>query len=220
MSKIKLVKYEFEADKKVFFVDYEFEADEKVLLVEYDFEADYKAFKVKYEFEADLKVFQVKYAFEADEYQNNEETEADSDYAETFESKRDYIRNLSYFRSSSSSTGSDQNESPSSGGCLGRIFKWFIILVIIGAILNYFGLGDETKNEVEITTEAHIGKIINSKGLNLRRAPGTQGDVIKVLMQNDSVWIISDSSQNIQGSSWVLITDKTDTGWVSEKFLN
>jgi hypothetical protein len=51
----------------VFFVEYESQADKDGLwyVVKYDSQADYKIFFVKYEIQADLKIFFVKYESQA-----------------------------------------------------------------------------------------------------------------------------------------------------------
>jgi hypothetical protein len=62
--------------------------------------------------------------------------------------------------------------------------------------------------------------IVNTKGLNLRTSPGTSGEIIKLMNQNDSIWQLQDSSQDIGNDTWVYVTDKIDTGWVNETYLN
>lgn len=227
MAKIKLVEYSFEADKKVFFVDYSYEADEKVFIVDYDFEADYKAYKVEYAFEADIKVFRVEYAFEADEF--SEDSDED-DFSDSYSSS--YTSN-----SSSNFSESSLNEkrrqitrkqieidrminelepAPKKPGCLVQILIWLILFAIVYGALNYFGfIGDDDQKSAVSST----GKIINTEGLNLRKSAGTNGEILKFLKQNDSIWQINDSSEVIGGNTWIFVTDKTDTGWVNQQFI-
>lgn len=79
-QKVHKVKYESQADIKVFIVEYESQADLKVYIVEYESQAiedglwyfveyesqaDKKVFFTEYESQADLKVFIVKYKSQA-----------------------------------------------------------------------------------------------------------------------------------------------------------
>ena len=227
MAKIKLVEYSFEADKKVFFVDYSYEADEKVFIVDYDFEADYKAYKVEYAFEADLKVFRVEYAFEADEFSE------DSDEEDSTESYSSGYTSNSSTRFSESSLNEKRRQitrkqieidrminelepAPKKPGCLVQILSWLILFAIIYGALHYFGFisADDQKSAASGT-----GKIINTEGLNLRKSAGTNGEILKFLKQNDSIWQINDSSAVIGGNTWIFVTDKTDTGWVNQQFI-
>jgi len=230
MAKIKLVEYSFEADKKVFFVDYSYEADEKVFIVDYDFEADYKAYKVEYAFEADLKVYRVEYAFEADEFSEDSDDKDDEDFSESYSSS--YTSNSSSNFSESSLNKKRRNitrkqieidrminelePAPKKPGCLVQILIWLILFAIVYGALNYFGfIGEDDKT----TDESITGKIINTEGLNLRRSAGTDGEIIKLMIQNDSIWQINDSSEVIGGNTWIFVTDKTDTGWVNQQFI-
>ena len=233
MSKILLVKYQHEADKKVYFVDYTHEADEKVFIVKHAFEADYKAFEVKYAFEADIKVFRVKLAFEADEFKRSSKIPKSSNLFSSSKSSSPSISsslsdspssnspssnspssNYSSPTSSDSSTSSSDSSSGCGSGCISKIITWFVILAIIGGVLKYFGFIDDTdspKNE--------LGLIINTKALNLRTSPGTDGEIIKLMNQNDSIWQLNDSIQNSGNQTWVYVTDKKDTGWVNKTYL-
>jgi len=40
------------------------------------------------------------------------------------------------------------------------------------------------------------------------------------MKQNDSIWQLNDSSQDIGSDTWIYVTDKIDTGWVNELFTN
>lgn len=229
MAKIKLVEYSFEADKKVFFVDYSYDADEKVFIVDYDFEADYKAYKVEYAFEADLKVFRVQYAFEADEF--SEDSDEDN-FSDSYSSS--YTSNSSSNFSESSLNEKrrqitrkqreldrmindiEPTEPTKKPGCFVQIITWIILFAIIYGALHYFGfIGDDDQKSAASST----GKIINTEGLNLRKSAGTNGEILKFLKQNDSIWQISDSSAVIGGNTWIFVTDKTDTGWVNQQFI-
>lgn len=104
------------------------------------------------------------------------------------------------------------NSSDSSGGdgCLSSLI---LIGLFIGGIvyfLDYLGW-------IELDSNEHI---VNTKGLNIRKAAGPEGEVIKLMKQNDTLWQINDSSQEINNDTWVYVTDKIDTGWVNETFIN
>ena len=233
MSKILLVKYQHEADKKVYFVDYTHEADEKVFIVKHAFEADYKAFEVKYAFEADIKVFRVKLAFEADDFKRSSKIPKSSSFysssgsssTSNSSSSPDYpstdspssnspSSNYSSPTSSDSSTSSSDSSSGCGSGCISKIITWFVILAIIGGVLKYFGFIDDTDSP-----KSEVGLIINTKALNLRTSPGTDGEIIKLMNQNDSIWQLNDSIQNSGNQTWVYVTDKKDTGWVNKTYL-
>ena len=227
MSKILLVKYQHEADKKVYFVDYTHEADEKVFIVKHAFEADYKAFEVKYAFEADIKVFRVKLAFEADEFKRSSKIPKSSSFYSSSgsssisnssslsdsPSSNSPSSNYSSPTSSDSSTSSSDSSSGCGSGCISKIITWFVILAIIGGVLKYFGFIDTDSPKSE------LGLIINTKALNLRTSPGTDGKIIKLMNQNDSIWQLNDSIQNSGNQTWVYVTDKKDTGWVNKTYL-
>ena len=102
---------------------------------------------------------------------------------------------------SSSDSGGD--------GCLSSLI---LIGLFVGGIvyfLDYVGW-------IELDSNDHI---VNTKGLNLRKVAGTEGEIIKLLKQNDSIWQINDSSTVIGGNTWIFVTDKTDTGWVNQQFI-
>jgi hypothetical protein len=94
---------------------------------------------------------------------------------------------------------------------LKRIF-WITLLTFIG----YF-YGDAIRT---FLFSSKTSFIVNTKGLNLRTSPGTSGEIIKLMNQNDSIWQLQDSSQDIGNDTWVYVTDKIDTGWVNETYLN
>ena len=227
MSKILLVKYQHEADKKVYFVDYTHEADEKVFIVKHAFEADYKAFEVKYAFEADIKVYRVKLAFEADDFKRSSKIPKSSSFYSSSgssstsnssslsdsTSSNSPSSNYSSPTSSDSSTSSSDSSSGCGSGCISKIITWFVILAIIGGVLKYFGFIDTDSPKSE------LGLIINTKALNLRTSPGTDGKIIKLMNQNDSIWQLNDSIQNSGNQTWVYVTDKKDTGWVNKTYL-
>ena len=228
MSKILLVKYQHEADKKVYFVDYTHEADEKVFIVKHAFEADYKAFEVKYAFEADIKVYRVKEAYEADEFKRSSKipkssnlfsssgssSTSNSSLLSDSPSSNSPSSNYSSPTSSDSSTSSSDSSSGCGSGCISKIITWFVILAIIGGVLKYFGFIDDTDSP-----KSELGLIINTKALNLRTSPGTDGKIIKLMNQNDSIWQLNDSIQNSGNQTWVYVTDKKDTGWVNKTYL-
>jgi hypothetical protein len=219
MPKILLVKYKYEADKKVYFVDYPYEADEKVFIVKYAYEADYKGFEVKYAYEADTKVYRVKYAYEADEFKRSSRTpKSNGLFSSSGSSSSDNSSTTSDFSSGSSfDTSSTTSNVSSSGGCDGgcftKLISWLFVLAIIGGALKYFGIIDDE------SPEGNSAYIINTKGLNLRTEPGTTSEVIKLMIQNDSIWQLNDSSLEIGSQTWIYVTDKVDTGWVNENYV-
>jgi len=224
MSKVFLVKHKYEADKKVYFVDYAYEAEEKVFLVKYAYEADYKAFEVSHAYEADIKVFRVKYAYEADAFKRSSRTpkstgifgSSSGSSSSSYSSSDDSATTSSSF-SSSSSYDSDYSSGSENSGCGKKAFIWFVTIILMGWGLQKLGILDQAVSS--ISDNGSNGKIINTEGLNLRRSAGTDGEIIKLMIQNDSIWPINDSSQVIGSNTWVLVTDKIDTGWVNEKFI-
>ena len=228
MSKIHLVKYNYEADKKVYFVDQHYEADEKVFIVKYAYDADYKAFEVKHAYEADIKVYRVKEAYEADEFKRSSKIPKSSNLFSSSKSSspssssslsdspssNSPSSNYSSPTSSDSSTSSSDSSSGCGSGCISKIITWFVILAIIGGVLKYLGFIDDTDS-----SKSELGLIINTKALNLRTSPGTNGEIIKLMNQNDSIWQLNDSIQNSGNQTWVYVTDKKDTGWVNKTYL-
>ena len=228
MSKIHLVKYNYEADKKVYFVDQHYEADEKVFIVKYAYEADYKAFEVKHAYEADIKVYRVKEAYEADEFKRSSKIPKSSSFYSSSgsssisnssslsdsPSSNSPSSNYSSPTSSDSSSSSSDSSSGCGSGCISKIITWFVILAIIGGVLKYLGFIDDTDS-----SKSELGLIINTKALNLRTSPGTDGKIIKLMNQNDSIWQLNDSIQNSGNQTWVYVTDKKDTGWVNKTYL-
>ncbi len=206
MSKIFLVKDSFLADKKVYFVKEDYLADEKVYVVKDSFLADYKAFEVKDSFLADIKVFRVKDSFLADSSPRGQSNSIFSNNK----------RSSSSSYSSTSSYDSDYSDSSSNSGCGKKAFYWFVIIILIGWGLKQLGILEDVGSSLEDSS----GKIINTKGLNLRVTPGTSGEIIKLMNQNDSIWQLNDSSQDIGSDTWIYVTDKIDTGWVNELFTN
>ena len=226
MAKIFLVKESYLADKKVYFVKEDFLADEKVYVVKDSFLADYKAFEVKEAFLADIKVFRVKDSFLAD---SNSSGFSNSNYSESIhmssESRNsndrlDELRNKIDRQSREidrmmSQKNSSANNSESNSGCFGKIIVGLIFFVGLGAALKYFGLvEDEDKTANELT-----GYVINTQGLNLRTNPGINGEIIKLMNKNDSIWQLNDSSLAIGSQTWFYVTDKIDTGWMNKQFI-
>ena len=221
MAKVFLVKYKYEADKKVYFVDYAYEADEKIFLVNYAYEADYKAYEVQYSYEADIKVFRVKSAYEADAFKRSSRTPkssgifSSSSRSSSYSSNDDNSSSSSF--SSSSSYDSDYSSGSENGGCGKKAFIWFVMIILIGWGLQKLGILDQAISS--ISDNESKGKVINTDGLNLRSSAGTEGEIIKLLIQNDSIWPVNDSSQVIGNNTWVYVTDKIDTGWVNQQFI-
>ena len=105
---------------------------------------------------------------------------------------------------------SSSSDSSGGGGCFSSLIVLGLFIGGITYFLDYLGW-------IELDSKEHI---VNTKGLNLRKAAGTEGEVIKLMKQNDTLWQINDSSQEIKNDNWVYVTDKIDTGWVNETFLN
>ena len=225
MAKIFLVKESYLADKKVYFVKEDFLADEKVYVVKDSFLADYKAFEVKDSFLADIKVFRMKDSFLADSNSSRFSHSTYSDSIHMSSASRNSSDRLDELRNKidrqsreidrmMSQKSSSANNSESNSGCFRKIIVGLIFFVGLGGALKYFGLvEDEDKTSNELT-----GYEINTQGLNLRASPGTTGEIIKLMNQNDSIWQLNDSSQDIGSDTWIYVTDKVDTGWVNEIF--
>jgi len=94
---------------------------------------------------------------------------------------------------------------------LKRVF-WISLLIAV-----WYLYGDEIKTSLFSSKNSFI---VNTKGLNLRTTPGTSGEIIKLMNQNDSIWQLNDSSQDVGSDTWIFVTDKIDTGWVNEQFIN
>ncbi len=105
---------------------------------------------------------------------------------------------------------SSSSDSSGGGGCFSSLIVLGLFIGGIAYFLDYLGW-------IELDSKEHI---VNTKGLNLRKAAGTDGEVIKLVKQNDTLWQINDSSQEISNDTWVYVTDKIDTGWVNETYLN
>jgi hypothetical protein len=108
------------------------------------------------------------------------------------------------FKRKSTSTDSSGN------GCLSSLILIVLFFGGIAYFLDYLGW-------IELDSNEHI---VNTKGLNIRTSAGTDSEVIKLKNQNDTLWQINDSSQEIGNNTWVYVTDKIDTGWVNDKYLN
>jgi len=220
MPKILLVKYQHEADKKVYFVDYAHEANEKVFIVKYAFEADIKVYRVKLAFEADdfkrsSKIPKPSSFYSSSGSSSPSNSSSSPDYPSTDSpSSNSPSSNYSSPTTSDSSTSSSDSSSGCGSGCISKIITWFVILAIIGGVLKYFGFIDDTDSP-----KSESGLIINTKALNLRTSPGTDGEIIKLMNQNDSIWQLNDSIQNSGNQTWVYVTDKKDTGWVNKTYL-
>jgi hypothetical protein len=105
---------------------------------------------------------------------------------------------------------SSSSDSSGGGGCFSSLIVLGLFIGGITYFLDYLGW-------IELDSKEHI---VNTKGLNLRTSPGTSGEIIKLMNQNDSIWQLQDSSQDIGNDTWVYVTDKIDTGWVNETYLN
>lgn len=221
MPKIFLVSNKYQADKKVYFVDNQYAADEKVFIVNNVYQADYKAFEVTNRYEADVRVFRVQNQYQADAFKGSSRTSkssgifGSSSRSSSYSSNDDNSSSSSF--SSSSSYDSDYSSGSENGGCGKKAFIWFVMIILIGWGLQKLGILDQAISS--ISDNESKGKVINTEGLNLRSSAGTEGEIIKLLIQNDSIWPVNDSSQVIGNNTWVYVTDKIDTGWVNQKFI-
>lgn len=221
MPKIFLVSNKYQADKKVYFVDNQYAADEKVFIVNNVYQADYKAFEVTNRYEADVRVFRVQNQYQADAFKGSSRTSKSSGIfgsssgSSSYSSNDDNSSSSSF--SSSSSYDSDYSSGSENGGCGKKAFIWFVMIILIGWGLQKLGILDQAISS--ISDNESKGKVINTEGLNLRSSAGTEGEIIKLLIQNDSIWPVNDSSQVIGNNTWVYVTDKIDTGWVNQKFI-
>lgn len=223
MPKIFLVSNKYQADKKVYFVDNQYAADEKVFIVNNVYQADYKAFEVTNRYEADVRVFRVQNQYQADAFKGSSRTPKSSGIfgsssrssSSSYSSNDDNSSSSSF--SSSSSYDSDYSSGSENSGCGKKAFIWFVMIILIGWGLQQFGILDQAISS--LSDNDSKGKVINTEGLNLRSSAGTEGEIIKLLIQNDSIWPVNDSSQVIGNNTWVYVTDKIDTGWVNEQFI-
>ena len=213
MSKIFLVKDSFLADKKVYFVKEDYLADEKVLIVKDLFLADYKAFEVDYSYLADVKVYDVKYSAL---YPSDLSGGGSHSGFKSEEDRIIFLRNK--IDRQSREIDAIMENSTAKIGCWGKNLIRLIFFAMLGLIFTlifkFFGIGEDDP----IQTNYPKGYMINTKGLNLRATPGTSGEIIKLMNQNDSIWQLNDSSQDIGSDTWIYVTDKVDTGWVNEIF--
>jgi hypothetical protein len=107
------------------------------------------------------------------------------------------------FKRKTTSTDSSGN------GCLSSLLLIGLFVGGLAYFLDYLGW-------IELDSDEHI---VNTKGLNIRKSAGTDSEVVKLKNQNDTLWQINDSSQEIGNNTWIYVTDKIDTGWVNETYL-
>jgi len=96
------------------------------------------------------------------------------------------------------------------GGCGVLFFAIALVIWAFGSCLEKVGLIEPTINSYEVGT----------KKLNLRKLANPNSEVIKELKEKDSLFAIENKSKSYQDETWIYVTDKIDTGWVNETYLN
>jgi hypothetical protein len=101
-------------------------------------------------------------------------------------------------------------EKEKAGGCGVILVLIFLIVWGVGSCMEKIGLIEPTINSYSVGT----------KKLNLRKLANPNSEVIKELMENDSLYAIDNKNKTYNSETWVYVTDKIDTGWVNDKYLN
>lgn len=101
-------------------------------------------------------------------------------------------------------------EKEKAGGCAASIGALVLIGALVNTCMEEIGLIEPTINTYTV----------GCKKLNLRELANPNSNIIKELILNDSLWAIDNKSKSYNNQTWVYVTDKIDTGWVSEKYLN
>ena len=219
MGKIFIVNAEWKADSKVYIVDAEWKSDSKEFVVDAEWKSNEKVFIVDAEWKADRKIFLVdaewktkKGSGSSSSFGSNFSTASTASNSTDTSPKTKTNAGSGY--SSSSDFSSDSGGSDGSSGCGGKLLKWFIVLAIIGGVLKYFGLTDQILND---TTPTEYKVIADS--LNLRSAPDPNSTVVSIIPRDSILLQLKDSSQEIGANTWVYVTNKMDSGWVNEKYV-
>ena len=221
MGKIFIVNAEWKADSKVYIVDAEWKADSKEFVVDAEWKSNEKVFIVDAEWKADRKIFLADAEWKAKNGARSGSGHSSASSASakgnSKSSRTDYIKTLlsrSAAFEASNSNSSNASSSSNSSGCGGTLLKWFIVLAIIGGVLKYFGLTDQILND---TTPTEYKVIADS--LNLRSAPDPNSTVVSIIPRDSILLQLKDSSQEIGANTWVYVTNKMDSGWVNEKYV-
>lgn len=103
------------------------------------------------------------------------------------------------------------------GGCGLLIFLLFLVIWGVGSCVEKVG---DIMADIGIIDRKINTYSVGTKKLNMRKLANPNSDVVKELLENDSVWSIENKSKTYQNDTWVYVTDKIDTGWVNETYLN
>ena len=220
MGKIFIVDAEWKADSKVFIVDAEWKSDSKEFIVDAEWKSNEKVFIVNAEWKADRKIFLVDAEWKSKKgsgsgYSSSSifsSTSTGSNFTNTSPKTNTVVGSGN---SSSSDFSTDSSSSGSSSGCGGTLLKWFITLVIIGGVLKYFGLTDQLLGENSGSTEYRVV----ADSLNLRSEPDPNSTVVSIIPRDSILQGLNDSSQVIGSNTWIYVSNKIDSGWVNEKYV-
>lgn len=218
MGKIFIVDAEWKADSKVFIVDAEWKSDSKEFIVDAEWKSNEKVFIVNAEWKADRKIFLVDAEWKAKKSSGSGYSSSSSfSSASTGSSVSSNPSNngASSGNSSSSNFSTDSSSSDSSSGCGGTLVKWFITLLIIGGVLKYFGITDQFLDGNSGSTEYRVV----ADSLNLRSEPDPNSTVLSIIPRDSILQGLNDSSQVIGSNTWIYVSNKIDSGWVNEKYV-
>jgi|LauGreDrversion4_2_1035121.scaffolds.fasta_scaffold654339_2 hypothetical protein len=101
-------------------------------------------------------------------------------------------------------------EKEKAGGCGALFLGLALVIWAFSGCLEKVGLIEPTINSYQVGT----------KKLNLRKLANPNSEVIKELQEKDSLFAIENKSKSYKNETWVYVTDKIDTGWVNETYLN
>lgn len=220
MGKIFIVDAEWKADSKVFIVDAEWKSDSKEFIVDAEWKSNEKVFIVNAEWKADRKIFLVDAEWKAKKGSWSgsssssifSTTSAGSSVTSTSTKTEN---RASSGNSSSSNFSTDSSSSGSSSGCGGTLVKWFITLLIIGGVLKYFGITDQFLDGNSGSTEYRVV----ADSLNLRSEPDPNSTVLSIIPRDSILQGLNDSCKVIGSNTWIFVSNKIDSGWVNEKYV-
>ena len=228
MGKIYIVDAEWKADQKVFIVDAEWKADSKEFVVDAEWKSNEKVFIVNAEWKADRKIFLVDAEWKAKKGSGSSSSlgsyfstastasnSTDTPPKTNTNAGSGYSSSSNFSSDSSSSESSYSSSSESSSGCGGTLLKWFITLLIIGGVLKYFGLTDQLLGGQSGSTEYRVV----ADSLNLRSEPDPNSRVVSIIPRDSILQGLNDSSKVIGSNTWIFVSNKMDSGWVNEKYV-
>jgi hypothetical protein len=88
-------------------------------------------------------------------------------------------------------------------------------LLIIGGVLKYFGITDQFLDGKSGSTEYRVV----ADSLNLRSEPDPNSTVVSIIPRDSILQGLNDSSQVIGSNTWIYVSNKIDSGWVNEKYV-